>query len=141
MVLLKVLILAKVVITSEIKNESSVLQQLPVISKAETKINVNDTTRLTDKDYVIVDNSKISIGLKITDSLKLKSIYKSKNPVIAIHYKDTLWIAKGNEIFKSSVPPDCDLFYALTSAGFPMLQKGSINFIKKSGMVPLDYYR
>ena len=140
MVLLKVLILAKVVIASGIKNETSGKQQLSEIQKAEVKIYFNDTTRLTEKDFVVVENSKISIGIKITDSLKFKRIYGSKNQVIAIHYKDTLWIAKGNENFKSSVPQDCDLFYPLTFAGFPMFQKGRIRFTKLSGMVPVEYY-
>jgi len=67
---------------------------------------------ITDTEIGIVTKLQMNLKLKITNSEKLNKLKNSTNPIIFINFNNNKYIAKGNNVFSSSIPEECDFFFA-----------------------------
>ena len=100
----------------------------------ENYIIFSDSIKLEKKDYQIKVTMNIDLDIIIINKKKLQRIKELKNPVLLICIDNKIYIAKGNDIFSSEVPSECDYFYPIDKNGsiifFP---KGKICLRKVSG--------
>jgi hypothetical protein len=98
---------------------------------AQTICLQQDTVFLQCTDFKIIANDKYSLDIEIIQKSKLKEIANSKEPIFCFYLDEKKYIAKGNEILKSSVPEKCDYFYSLGVKNEVMLRNSStLHFIK-----------
>lgn len=128
MVQLKVLI--QVIAVIILLNRREYVQKRDEFRYVLNKKSINDTLFLAQKDYKIVYRNVYCLDLKIIDSIKIDSLKKNKNPIIKINLDDSFIVAKGNNIFSSSVPENCDYFYPLDMENKLIMVNGIINLRK-----------
>ncbi|MBO4438709.1 MAG: hypothetical protein J5798_05105 [Spirochaetaceae bacterium] len=75
--------------------------------------------KLTFSDYEIVkqNNDYTLIEMKIRNEKILNRLKSEKDISLTFKLNNRLYVAKGNEIVKSSVPVDCDYFFPTDDAG------------------------
>ena len=75
--------------------------------------------KLNPDDFEIVKQTDdyLIIEMKIINNAIYKKIQFEKNNTIALKLNNILYVAKGNEITKSSVPDDCDYFFPVDNEG------------------------
>lgn len=96
---------------------------------------MNDTIKLSQKDYIINYKDNYTLEIKIIDSILIDKMKKMKKPVFEINIDEVLNIVKGNNVLSSKVPKDCDYFYPLDINDNPLIIKGLIN-LKKIDKAP-----
>ena len=94
---------------------------------SETQV---DTIFLQYNEFNIIVNDKYNIDIEITQESKIKEIARIEKPIFSFHVDGKEYIAKGNEIFKSSVPENCDCFYVLDIQNKLILSDNKLSFIK-----------
>jgi hypothetical protein len=97
---------------------------------AQTFCSQQDTIFLQCNDFKILANDKYHLDIEITQESKIKEIAKSKKPIFCIYVERKKYIAKGNEILKSSVPENCDCFYPIDEQDKVVLFNNKLSFIK-----------
>ena len=130
MVQLKVLILAKLVITLLNNSCNSLCRPVSnrdIINIVQNKKTINDTIILSQKDYEIKYRDNYTLEIKIIDSLRIDEIKSMKRPIIEINIDGNIKIVKGNNILSSKIPKDCDYFYPLDINDNPLIINGFIN--------------
>jgi hypothetical protein len=89
-----------------------------------------DTIFLQCNDFKVLVNEKYYLDIEITQDYKIKEIAKIKKPIFCFYIEGQKYIAKGNELLKSSVPENCDYFYPIDEQGNVVLFKGKLSLIK-----------
>jgi hypothetical protein len=91
------------------------------------ELNIN-SIELFYTDYEIIQYDEVKmqfyenrtqmyLELKIINKEKATVLENSIEPIIFIHFNNKKYIAKGNPILSSSVPPDCDFFFGINMDG------------------------
>ncbi|OQP51216.1 hypothetical protein A4R26_29840 [Niastella populi] len=86
----------------------------------------SDTIKILENDYKIVLNEKYSLRVEITNPRVLQALTTKPDPVILFSIGLEKLIAKGNYIILSSVPSNCDLFYATDKKGCLILYEHNL---------------
>ena len=97
---------------------------------AQNTSSQQDTIFLQCNEFKILANEKYSLDIEIIQERKIQEITKIKRPIFYFYIEDKKYIGKGNEIFKSSVPENCDLFYGLDINNSLILHDNKLHFIK-----------
>lgn len=74
---------------------------------------MNDTILISKAQFEIVNNKIGVLDIKIKEDNLIGIIADSDNPILRIELKGNYVTVKGNNIFSSSVPNECDYFYPL----------------------------
>lgn len=82
-------------------------QSNEIISKA-----MNDTLLISKPQFVVLSNGKWSLDIEIVDDMLFASLVNSHKPVLKIELEGDFYIVKGNYIFSSGLPSECDYFYS-----------------------------
>lgn len=71
------------------------------------------------EDYEIIkqNNDYILIEMKIRNEKIFNRLKSEKDISLTFKLNNRLYVAKGNEIIKSSVPDDCDYFFPIDDLG------------------------
>jgi hypothetical protein len=93
-----------------------------------------DTIVLQCNDFRILVNSKYHLDIEFIRENKIKEIANAKNPIFCFYIENQKYIAKGNEILKSSVPANCDYFYPIDEQGKVVLFKNKLSLIKSNSI-------
>ena len=84
----------------------------------------------TEVEMVYENRLQMNLMLKITNPEKLNRLKNSIEPIIYVNFNNHKYVAKGNFILSSSVPPECDYFFATNENGKIIFPKDEmINFI------------
>ena len=97
---------------------------------AQSSCSQQDTIFLQCNDFKILVNEKYYLDIEITQENKIKEITKIKRPIFCFYIEKKKYIAKGNELLKSSVPENCDYFYVLDIKDNLVLFDNKLHFIK-----------
>lgn len=129
MVQFKVLILAKLVIISLNDGCSSQANTPGIVDNNEIIIKNNmslkaDTIVLKSVDYEILINHNSIFDIRIIN--KLNEFKNKANVILMIEIGDNLLIAKGNFIYSSGIPKECDLFFPVDKNGFPIITNNKL---------------
>jgi hypothetical protein len=89
-----------------------------------------NTIFLRNDDFKILRYAKDGLDIEIIQEDKIKEIVKAKKPIFCFYIEGRKYIAKGNDILKSSVPENCDYFYLIKKQGDVLLIKNKLSFIK-----------
>jgi hypothetical protein len=81
-------------------------------------------------DFKILVNDKYSLNIEIIQESKIKEIAKAKSPIFCFYVESKKYIAKGNELLKSSVPENCDYFYPIDEKDNIILFKNKLSLVK-----------
>lgn len=95
---------------------------------------VKDTFYLKSSDFTILENDSISLRISIIDTNNIALLLSKITPVLKFKINNLVYIAKGNHIFSSFVPYDCDYFYAFDLNGkiiFHLENQISFHYIRK----------
>ncbi|WP_454244831.1 hypothetical protein [Psychroflexus sp. MBR-150] len=76
---------------------------------------MNDTIFISKAQFQIMTNKMGVLDIEVIGDNLIAKIANSKNPILKIELGDNYIIAKGNNIFNSSVPSECDYFYPLSN--------------------------
>lgn len=76
---------------------------------------MNDTILISKVQFEIVENKMGVLDIEIKEDNLIDKIADSDNPVLRIELDGNYVTAKGNNIFSSSVPNECDYFYPLSN--------------------------
>jgi len=97
---------------------------------AQSSCSQQDTVFLQCKDFKVLVNVKYYLDIEILQETKIKEIAKIKKPIFCFHIEGQKYIAKGNELLKSSVPENCNCFYVLDIQNKLILIDNKLHFIK-----------
>ena len=89
-----------------------------------------DTIFLQCNDFKILANDKYHLDIEFIQENKIKEIAKTKKPIFCFYIEGQKYIAKGNEIIKSSVPENCDYFYPIDEQEKVVLFNNKLSLIK-----------
>lgn len=130
MVQFKGLILLIVVIINLNSFTTCVVNEKKSILKNEEINNkTSDTLFLSSVDYKIILFNDTILDVEITNIKKISLIKKVKYSIIQIEFLQDNLIAKGNDLFNSSVPENCNYFYPLDN-GYILFINNRITFRK-----------
>jgi len=106
-------------------------QEIRIKEFKDTFVVFNDTLYLNKEDFKIVFENEKCFNILITSSEKLNKILVMKEPIVSISIGRNLYSAKGNGIFSSKIPVDCDYFYPINEKGnIFSVPRGRFNFRK-----------
>lgn len=94
-----------------------------------TKKVVGNSILVSKSQYKIIYNENGILDIEIIDNDLLEVIRKSNEPIIRIMLVNKYFIAKGNSVFSSFTPKNCDYFYPLDKKKV-VINNGKINFRK-----------
>jgi hypothetical protein len=97
---------------------------------AQSSCSQQDTIVLQCNDFKVLVNEKYYLDIEITQEYKIKEIAKIKKPIFCFYIEGQKYIAKGNELLKSSVPENCNCFYVLDIQDKLVLTDNKLHFIK-----------
>lgn len=66
--------------------------------------------KFSNKEFLI-DTTEGKMVIELSNKIKIDSIEKMNNPIILFCLDGRIKNAKGNFIFNSTIPNDCDFFY------------------------------
>lgn len=89
-----------------------------------------DTVFLQCSDFKILANDRYHLDIEFIQENKIKEIAKTKKPIFCFYIEGQKYIAKGNEIIKSSVPENCDYFYPIDEQEKVVLFNNKLSLIK-----------
>lgn len=102
----------------------------PQTREAVKKV-MNDTILISKTQFKIVRNKIGVLDIEIKENNLIDKIADSKNPILMIELGGIYTIAKGNNIFSSSVPNECDYFYPLGNDNKVIMKKEGILNLRK----------
>ena len=130
MVQFKGLILLIVVIINLNSFTTCVVNEKKSILKNEEINNkTSDTLFLSSVDYKIILFNDTILDVGITNIKTISLIKKVKYSIIQIQFLQDNLIAKGNDLFNSFVPENCNYFYPLDN-GYILFINNRITFRK-----------
>jgi len=97
---------------------------------AQSICSQQDTIFLQCNDFKIIVNDKYHLVFEFIQENKIKAIAKAKKPVFCFYIEDKKYIAKGNDILKSSIPENCDYFYPIDEQDKVVLFNNKLSLIK-----------
>jgi hypothetical protein len=77
----------------------------------ENRMNDNDTIVISKSQYKILINKMGTLKIEVTDMTLVAKIVKDISPIFKLELENSYIVAKGNDIFSSSEPKECDYFY------------------------------
>ena len=97
-------------------------------AKEVVKKVMNDTILISKAQFKIVRSTIGVLDIEINENNLVDKIADSNNPILRIELDGIYATAKGNNIFSSSVPNECDYFYPLGNDNkVTMKKKGILN--------------
>lgn len=129
------LMIAAIIILNNSKclNDMNALKANQFDCKRILIFNSTDTIELKKQDYKIYSNSA-GYNLSIINTEKLNAIKKIKKPDVEFCINEKRLRAKGNNVFRSSVPEDAEYFFPLNDQGF-------IFFVKENELTLRKIYK
>ena len=102
----------------------------PQTKEAVKKV-MNDTILISKAQFEIVRNKMGVLDIEVKENNLIDKIADSNNPILRIALDGIYVTAKGNNIFSSSVPKECDYFYPLGNDNKVIMQNKSILNLRK----------
>lgn len=130
MVQLKVLKAVVVIISLTLNSFCSSSSRINKVKNMKQDVVAEDTILLKEVDYNVIFKDNNVLDIKITDVNILHKIKSIISPILNIELGKEFFIAKGNNIFASSLPKGCNYFYPLNNKGMAVIKDGLINFRK-----------
>jgi hypothetical protein len=112
------------------KNICIIMFSIFVLYSCQTKksdsnnINNYNEIELFSNDYNIIkynetklifyeNRIQINLTLEIINVEKIEILKNAINPIIFLNFNNRKYLAKGNFVLSSSIPPECDYFFAI----------------------------